>query len=494
MLIETSKLRTSPNNPRAIRENKMEQLMRSIAEDPELVHARPLIVNENYEVIAGNQRLRACIALGWKEVPCVVVNWDEAKQKRAMIKDNVSAGEWDWDLLANEWDAEELNEWGLEVPLEEEPVEGLTDEDEVPEVPEEPTTKPGDLWLLGEHRLLCGDSTKPDDVARLMDGEKAVLLHADPPYGMGKEKDGVLNDNLYSDKLDKFQMDWWKAFRPHLEDNASVYIWGNAPDLWRLWCRAGLEESETLTMRNEIVWNKGGFGAGGGTGVGQAIQRSYFPGTERCIFFMLGEQGFNNNADNYWEGWEPIRTYLKGERDRMGWNNKVVAGFFGFHPRMADHWFSQSQWSMPTEEQYKRLQQEARGDAFKREYDDLKREHDDLKREHDRIKEEWYKTRAFFDNTHDNMTDVWQFARVKGADRHGHATPKPVEMMERVMKSSAPIGAVTIEPFLGSGSTLISAEKTGRKCYGMELDPKYCDVIIKRWEDFTGKKAELWKQ
>ena len=89
------------------------------------------------------------------------------------------------------------------------------------------------------------------------------------------------------------------------------------------------------------------------------------------------------------------------------------------------------------------------------------------------------------------MTDVWRFDRVKGTDRHGHATPKPVEMMERVMKSSAPSGAVTIEPFLGSGSTLIAAEKTGRTCYGMELDPKYCDVIVKRWEDFTGKKAEL---
>lgn len=127
MLIETSKLRTSPNNPRSIRENKMEQLMRSIAEDPELVHARPLIVNENYEVIAGNQRLRACIALGWKEVPCVVVNWDEAKQKRAMIKDNVSAGEWDWDTLGNEWEATELQEWGLDIPFEapadEEPTE-----------------------------------------------------------------------------------------------------------------------------------------------------------------------------------------------------------------------------------------------------------------------------------------------------------------------------------------------------------------------------------
>ena len=119
--ISTNKLRTSPSNPRAIRENKMEHLMRSIAEDPELMQARPLIVNERMEVLAGNQRLRACVALGWAEVPCVVVDWDEQKQKRVMVKDNVSAGEWDWDTLANEWEAEELQEWGLDIPFESEP-------------------------------------------------------------------------------------------------------------------------------------------------------------------------------------------------------------------------------------------------------------------------------------------------------------------------------------------------------------------------------------
>ena len=121
--ISTNKLRTSPSNPRAIRENKMDQLMRSIAEDPELMQARPLIVNERMEVLAGNQRLRACVALGWAEVPCVVVDWDEKKQKRVMIKDNISAGEWDWDILANESEPEELQEWGLDIPFESEPTE-----------------------------------------------------------------------------------------------------------------------------------------------------------------------------------------------------------------------------------------------------------------------------------------------------------------------------------------------------------------------------------
>ena len=345
-------------------------------------------------------------------------------------------------------------------------------EDEAPEPPADPITKAGDLWILGNHRVLCGDSTKPEDVARLMNGAKAQMIHADPPYGMGKEKDGVQNDNLYADKLDAFQMAWWRAFRPHAEDNASAYLWGNAEGLWRLWYCGGLADSERLTLRNEFVWSKGQ-----GQGM-QSEQHRMFPtATERCIFFMLGEQGFNNNADNYWEGWELIRNYLADERNGLGWNNKIVANFFGFHPRMADHWFSQSQWSFITEEQYKRLQAEAKGNGFKREYDELKRE--------------FYSTRAYFDNTHDNMTDVWEYPGVTGEDRLGHATPKPVAMIERCIKSSSEADGIVIEPFLGSGTTLIAAEKTNRKCYGMEISPKYCDVIIQRWENATGKKAVL---
>jgi DNA modification methylase len=105
------------------------------------------------------------------------------------------------------------------------------------------------------------------------------------------------------------------------------------------------------------------------------------------------------------------------------------------------------------------------------------------------LKREFYGTRAYFDNAHDEMRDVWKVNRVHGNDRHGHATPKPIEVMERVMKSSLPKGGLCIEPFGGSGSTLIGAEKTNRNCYMMELDPKYCDVIIERWENFTNKEA-----
>jgi DNA modification methylase len=356
-----------------------------------------------------------------------------------------------------------------------------TDPDDEPEVDEEstPVSVRGMVWLCGSHRVMCGDSTSPEDVRKLMAGEKALLLHADPPYGMGKEGDGVANDNLYAEKLDKFQMQWWRAFRSCIADNASAYIWGNAPDLWRLWYVGGLKDSERMTLRNEIVWAKGH-----GQGMSSEGFRSFAPETERCLLFMLGEQGFNTNADNYWEGWEPIRRYLYDERVKMGWDVPTMKAIVGHSVKSLDHWTSTSQWSFPTKDVYEKLQQGAKYEAFQREYDDLKREYDDLKRE-------YYNGRAYFDNTHDNMTDVWRFDRVTGEERHDHATPKPVDMMQRAIKTSLPVNGLCAEPFGGSGSTLLASEKSGRKCYTMELQEKYTDTIIKRWQQFTGKDATL---
>jgi hypothetical protein len=200
--------------------------------------------------------------------------------------------------------------------------------------------------------------------------------------------------------------------------------------------------------------------------------------TERCLFFMLGEQGFNNNADNYWEGWEPVRSYLETEMLKCGWTTKDINRITG--TQMASHWITKSQWGLITAEHYAKIQQGAR------EHDAFKREHDELKQEHDELKQAFYETRAYFDNTHDNMTDVWSYPRVSGEERYGHATPKPVEMISRIIKSSAPDKTILGEPFGGSGSTLIAAHQTGRTCYTMELDPHYCDIICKRFQQATG--------
>lgn len=479
ILKNTSELVPYAQNARLHTEQQIEQVAASITE---FGFTNPVLIDEKDGIIAGHCRVLAAKVLNWPQVPCIVLDNFTPEQKRAYIlADNKLALNADWDagILCEELSG--LQDTGFNMDLtgfsldELEdifiPGEPATDPDAIPDPPEEPIAKPGDVWILGDHRAMCGDSTVTSDVEKLMDGSTAQLLHADPPYGMGKEAEGVANDNLRNEKLDAFQMEWWTTFRTFLADNASAYIWGNAPELWRLWY-GGLKVSERLTFRNEIVWGKQS-----GAGIASDSHRQYPTVTERCLFFMLGEQGFNTNADNYWLGFDPIRIYLRDERDKMGWNNKTVADFFGFHPRMADHWFSPSQWIFIKKGQYERLQTEAADQAFARGYEGLRAEYDE--------------SRAYFDNAHENMTDVWEYPRVIGADRHGHATPKPVEMMARIMKSSLPKGGLCVEPFGGSGSTLIGAERTRRRCYTMELQAKYVDVIVNRWQDYTGKKAVL---
>ena len=450
---------------------------------------QPIVVDADGVVIVGHTRLKAAQQLGMDKVPVHVATGLTANQVKAYrIADNRVAEESEWDEELLSLEMSDLREVGFDLNLTgfdgdgiekalnpEEPeikdVEAQVDKAE--ELRQKWNVNAGELWQLGDHRLLCGDSTKAEDVARLMAGAKAVLIHADPPYGMGKEKDGVENDNLYAEKLDSFQMAWWQSFRTHVADNGSAYIWGNAPDLWRLWYRGGLKDSERLTMRNEIVWQKPG-----AFGITSDEMRGFPTQTERCIFFMLGEQSFNNNADNYWDGWEPVRSVLDADCKKMGWGPNDIKRICGVG--MYSHWFTKSQWTFIPEEHYRKLQ------AAAREHDAFKREHDELKREHDELKRDFYATRAYFDNAHDNMTDVWEFPRVSGEERHGHATPKPVAMICRAIKSSTPPGAIVAEPFLGSGTTLISAEQLGRKCYGMEISPAYCAVILQRWADATG--------
>lgn len=377
-LTATNKLKTNPNNPRAIRKDQLDKLVKSLREFPEMLEARPIVVDPDFVVLGGNMRLKAAQLAGLTEVPVYIASWEEAKHKEFIIKDNLAFGEWDWDMLANEWDAEELDDWGLDVPLEEEPTEGLTDPDDVPEVPEEPTTKPGDLWLLGEHRLLCGDSTKAEDVERLMDGNSPELMVTDPPYGVNYDA------NWRNEALTKSQRatgqvsnddraDWTEAYS--LWGGKVAYVWhdGKVSPL----IGSNLE-SCGLVLRNLIIWGKNQ----------HAISRgNYHHKHEPC--------------------WYAVR---KGEN----------AGWIG-----------------------------------------------------DR-----------------SQTTLWEIDKPRKSET-GHSTQKPIECMETPLKNHQ--GNV-YDPFLGSGTTLIAAEKTGRKCYGMELDPKYCDVIVKRWEDFTGKKAELWKQ
>jgi DNA modification methylase len=477
------KLRLLPGNPRR---GNVEAVKRSL---DAFGQRKPIVARRSDRVvIAGNHTLQAAQALGWAEVAVVWVDDDDTTSKAFALADNRTAELGDYDnaalaeligevgsvdpelLEATGWSGDAVAE--LLAVLEPDVLPLVGDPDEVPEQVVGKSV-PGDVWLLGPHRVMCGDSTSPTDVEKLMAGKVAVLLHADPPYGMGKENDGVLNDNLYASKLDQFQMEWWAACRRHLSETASAYIWGNAEDLWRLWYVGGLKNSERISFRNEIVWSKPT-----AQGMSSSVHRSYPNGSERCLFLMFGEQQMNVNSDNYWEGWESLRSYLADEMEKCGGskNWRVALG-----NQMGGHYFTKSQWAFPTKEAYTKLQSFAKEKAFRREYEELRREYEELRRE-------FYSLRAFFDNTHESMTDVWQFNSVSGDERYGHATPKPVEMISRAVKSSAPVGGLVLEPFGGSGSTLIAAHQTNRVSYLMELDPKYVDVICARFQKVTGIK------
>jgi sarcosine oxidase delta subunit len=267
-------------------------------------------------------------------------------------------------------------------------------------------------------------------------------------------------------------MAWWTVAREYLTANASVYIWGNVEDLWRLWYVGGLQASERLTLRNEIVWDKST-----GQGMESEWHRMYPTATERCLFFMRGEQGFNINADNYWDGWEPIRRYLKAERDKMGWDISTCKILVGHSPMSGCHWFDASQWMMPTREVYEAWQHAAGDKAFKQDYDKLKQDYDKLKQDYDA-------TRAYFDNTHDSMTDVWAFPRVSGIERFDFPTPKPVVLISRIIRSSTPPAAVVYDPFLGSGTTIIACEQNGRLVRGLELNEENLAICLERCDNF----------
>lgn len=515
--IEPSDLRAYANNSRTHSETQVDQIVASITE---FGFVNPILIGEDNTVIAGHGRLMAATQMGLDTVPVIRLTGLSERQRRALvIADNkiaMNAG-WDFAKLGDElselinqdfdlgltgFNEQEIDallkedmqilpeEWGAPEQIEPEriqvskytrvaPQEGNTEDDAVPEVAQAVVSQPGDVWILGRHRVMCGDSTRADDVATLMDGGKATLLHADPPYGMGKQSEGVANDNIYREKLDAFQMEWWKAFRPSMVDNASAYIWGNAEDLWRLWFRGGLADSEFLELRNEIVWDKKNI-----AGMKSELQTAYQPATERCLFIQFGEQFLRNvNSDEFPEAWEKVRGYMGSQADAAGVTPTDVKRICGVG--MYSHWFTKSQFTLIPERHYRALS-EAYPGYFTKPWREIKAEWDEVKTG---PRSAFAELRSYFDNGHDIMRDVWEFPRVFGDDRLGHATPKPVAMIERCVMSSSRPGDVVIEPFGGSGPTLIACEKLQRSCRMMELVPSWVDVIVKRWQDFTGEEA-----
>jgi len=368
--VKLYKIKGNPKNPRIIKNDKFKKLVKSIQEFPQMLEKRPIIVDEHLMVLGGNMRLKASKDAGLKEVWIdIAEGWTQEQKDEFVVKDNVNFGEWEWDMLANEWDSVQLAEWGLDVWENEddkEPEAGLIEDDEIPEV-KESKVKRGDIWQLGEHRIMCGDSTSSDDVEKLMNGEKAELLLTDPPYGIDYGNQ-LIKGEEYKDKTNKhgwrnFGNPEWDKSKP--ENGALQYL--------------------CLITDNQIIWGGNYF-------------TDDLPPSMGWLIWDKGQRGF---------------SLADGEMAWTSFNNAL------------------------------------------------------------RIKE---------------------YARAK-ANREDkkHPTQKPIEIitwcLEYADRHSKENPKIILDTYLGSGTTLIVAQKLNRKCYGMELDEKYCDVIIERWEQFTGQKA-----
>ena len=373
----TGQVEGLPKNPRLIKDQKYAKLKASLEADPEMMELREVIAYDNdgeLVVICGNMRLRALKELGVKEVPVKVLPKETPPEKlRAYtIKDNVGFGEDSWDDLANDWDAVELEEWGLELPdlfEDAQEVEAQEDDYESPDIDTVQTDiVPGDLFEIGEHRLLCGDSTTTDSYDRLMQGEQADMCVTDPPYnvsyeGKTEDKMKIQNDSMSASDFYQFLYDFYTALTTCTKKGGAIYVWHASTEVVNF-AKAMMDAGWLL--KQELIWVKNSM--------------------------VMGRQDYQWKHEPCLYGW------LEGA---------------------AHNWYSDR--SQTTVIEYNRPNRNAE-----------------------------------------------------------HPTMKPVGLFGYQIQNSSKRGDIVIDPFAGSGTTMVACEETGRKARVIELDPKYCAVIIDR--------------
>ena len=386
-IMKVSDLIPYVNNSRTHSDDQVNQVASSIKE---FWFTNPVLVDSDGGIIAGHGRVMAAKKLGIDEVPCIeLVGLTDAQKKAYVIADNQLALNSGWDIDKLKIEVENLQELDFDIDLlgfdddflsgllDEEPEEGLTDEDAVPEVPEDPVTVLGDVWVLGNHRLMCGDSTSIDAVELLCNGNSVDMWLTDPPYNVayeGKTKDSlkIKNDSMSNDSFRRFLRDSYSAADAVMKAGAVFYIWHANKESYNF---QGAAIDIGWTVRQHLVWKKSNLVMG---------QQDYHYKHEPCLY------GWKEGAGHLWAADRKQTTILDFDKPSRN----------GEHPTM-----------------------------------------------------------------------------------------KPVELFEYQMLNNTKGGDIVLDSFGGSGTTIIAAEKNGRKAYLMELDPKYCDVIIKRWQDFTGKQA-----
>jgi DNA modification methylase len=380
----------NPSNPRIIKDDKFKKLVKSIQEFPQMLELRPIVVDANMVVLGGNMRLKACQAAGLKEVPIIVADQlTPEQQAEFIIIDNVGFGEWDWDILANEWDSELLQDWGLELPFDNTPV--LEAEEDDYEAPSEIKTDIvlGDLIEIGQHRLLCGDSTDSDAVAKLMNGEKADMVFTSPPYN-GNTSVG------FHQSSKKNSLPTSPLYNNNESDNktSEEYIQFNA-DIFNTIKTIATDE---LVILYNINYNRNS-------------------PSEFIDVVNTGRDAFSLVETIIWE--KSMAISLAGDN-----LTRIVEFIFVLYngedkPKM--------------------------------------------------------------NKTHSNecIKNLWKISN-SGANHESHKACFPVKLVEQGINVYAKQNALLYEPFTGSGTTMVAAHQLNRKCYGMELDPKYCKVIVDR--------------
>ncbi len=267
MLIEKiGNIKSNPDNPRLIKDERFKKLVKSIKEFPEMLHLRPIVVNDEMVVLGGNMRLKACKEAGLTEVPVIKASSLTPDQQREfIIKDNLGFGEWDWNMIANEWDAEQVTDWGLDIPGFVVEPEATEDDYEIPETIETDIVL-GDLFEIGDHRLLCGDAKDSDAVAKLMDGNLADLVVTDPPYNTGMKGNKDAKARLSQMFDDSFTPEEWAELKTASFNNYNLFTKGECAFYVFIDWRRVAEFKEVVEsfadVKNVIVWDKGVHGLG----------------------------------------------------------------------------------------------------------------------------------------------------------------------------------------------------------------------------------------
>ena len=304
---------------------------------------------------------------------------------------------------------------------------------------------------------------------------------------MKKESEGVLNDNLNYDALLDFNREWIPLSFEYLKDTGCWYCWGIDEPLMDIYAHIlkPMKKANRLVIRNFITWAKHS-----AIGVNSTGMLSYPRETEKCWFVMKGMDWNNNNAEFFNTKYQRILDYMQGEAQAAKIGPQDIKRVCGV--QMYSHWFTRSQFAIISEKHYKKLQQEYKG-RFLKPYEQLREMIGDSNDPTACLK-------PYFDNVAKDdygdigLTDVWRIPTTSNKEREntgGHATPKPIALCCRAITASSRENETVLDLFGGSGSTMIACEQLGRKCRMMELEPHYCDVIIARWEKFTGDKAEL---